>query len=740
MNKKKSRTVSALLAVLLSAALLGGCGSGTNNGVQPASGVLSGGTATTVGINVCTGCHTVATSDWLTSKHANAVDGLDSAGSPTLGQIYTNGVLTNPVTVPVTCKNCHDPNGDSANIIAAGNIGSVARPVVGCEACHGGGSLHYGSGPISLLSGTYDPTALYTIGSATVSGQFLMCTNCHELLNTAGTGTNPSPAHFMVAPIGPQNYITDTHFAVAPVSYGTNTITGYAMDFASETVCADCHHPHKNADINKEWALSAHAVTRPSGAWTVDNWSTLPTCQRCHTTTGYAAYASALGSGNTALAKNILYGTLVTSPVPSTASWKPEMLECKGCHTDNRGALRNPGAYTADYSYSFYVTPPAVAKIYSKASFAYPDLAGSNVCMPCHTGRESGDTIKNLSSGPTPTTFDNLSFISSHHFPSGALMFRAAGYAYGGRDYSNITNYLHDKIGTTSAPNTGTNGPCIGCHMSRPNGVGNHLFMPTSEDELETTIAGIASEVCYQCHGPNDTVFLDMVTTQKGLYANAKAALQYLLEQRNYYLRGTNIYPLRDKTGTASITNGTAAVTGSGTTWTTSTTSGPPVAVGDYFRIDSDGTYYKIIAVGSDISLTLASSYTGTTATANYSIIQKTSIRNWLTQVGTGYVPALTTDTDLTGNTTGKNNMGAAANLYLFANEPGAYAHNRYYTKRLIYDSIDWMDDGVMNYSVGSTLSTICNGVTVTPQPSWCAGAISYLLPYGVLGISAERP
>ena len=128
------------------------------------------------------------------------------------------------------------------------------------------------------------------------------------------------------------------------------------------------------------------------------NWSTSPACQRCHTATGYAAYADALADGNNSRAHDILYGTLNPYPVPSAAKWKPEMLLCKGCHLDIKGAapLRNPGPYTADYSYSFYVTPPTVATIYSVASHAYPDLGGSNQCMPCHTGRQNGDSIKNM--------------------------------------------------------------------------------------------------------------------------------------------------------------------------------------------------------------------------------------------------------------------------------------------------------------------------------------------------------
>ena len=308
-DQKRHHGAFVFLMLFAAVALLGACGNSNKKSTSPA-GAVSLNAATTVGINVCTTCHSVVTTDWLTSKHANAVDGISSAGSPTLGGNYTPG----------SCGKCHDPNGDSVSIIAAGNIGSVARPVVGCEACHGPGSLHAnagGAGAISLLSGTYISTS---IGSAAVSGQFVMCTNCHELLDSTGTTTNPSPAHLTTMPTGTKYTITDTHFATPgnwPGGTGANTIwiNGYAMDFADEKVCTTCHNPHKPATQNREWAQSAHGDKNPfnlnstqtgyfSGAWAHYNWSlaSRAACQRCHTTTGFAAYADALRTGNTAAA------------------------------------------------------------------------------------------------------------------------------------------------------------------------------------------------------------------------------------------------------------------------------------------------------------------------------------------------------------------------------------------------------------------------------------------------------
>ncbi len=691
MNRKKSRSVLALLAVLLAVALLGGCGSGTN-GVPPASGALSGGT-TTVGINVCASCHTVQTAEWLTTKHANAVNGLASTGSPTLGGNYS----------AAACGRCHDPDGDSANIIAAGYIGSVARPIVGCEACHGGGSLHNGSGPISLLSNT---TGTVFGDTVTVSGQLVMCTGCHQLLDpsSGAIAVAASVAHDPAGSVSPKDtryIITDTHFATAGIwtvvtpsyinpptdSIANNTIviSGYAMDYASPTVCTTCHNPHGTADINKDWAASLHADTTKGHAWALFNWSCDGTdpacgtsmlysagtesnnnrwlCQRCHTTTGFAAFAEALGSGNTALADRLILGT--DSRMTYTTGWKPERLQCNGCHSDNRGTMRRIGAFLADYLYwptnssaagtTFSATTvyynaadpvgnPPKLDIYARTSFQFPDLGTSNICVPCHSGRTSGGTVHALNTDPTTTVdFGNLLFGDAHRFTSAATMFKAIGYEYANRVYTNPSSYEHDRIGTAAVPNTGTSGPCIGCHMFQPGQSASHLM--TAVGKTGQVISSVSSEVCFNCHQNSSAGLAAIADNERLAYAAGKSALTYFL--------------------------GPQLLTGVTTTFQVTTT-------------------------------------------------------DWRT-------PG---DLDSTGNTTGKNNLGAFFNSRYLNFERGGYIHNSTYVKRLIYDSIDWLDDNKMNYSVGTSLNAV-DGVANT----WKALAMTYLLPNGVRsGAPSERP
>jgi len=72
-----------------------------------------------------------------------------------------------------------------------------------------------------------------------------------------------------------------------------------------------------------------------------------------------------------------------------------------------------------------------------------------------------------------------------------------------------------------------------------------------------------------------------------------------------------------------------------------------------------------------------------------------------------GFFPYFS-DTDWTSvqDSSGKNNMGGAFNYNLLIHEPGAYVHNLQYARKLIYDSIDFLDDGSLNSSVEATLGS----------------------------------
>src|SRR3990167_3554288 len=90
---------------------------------------------------------------------------------------------------------------------------------------------------------------------------------------------------------------------------------------------------------------------------------------------------------------------------------------------------------------------------------------------------------------------------------------------------------------------------------------------------------------------------------QTGLYRATAIDLPFLMTDGSI----TTVAPYT--TGTASITNGSTAVTGSGTTWTAA-------MVGRKIRFGSDLPWYRIASRSSDTAIVLENVYQGTTNTA----------------------------------------------------------------------------------------------------------------------------
>ena len=101
-----------------------------------------------IGSAACQGCHAQAYALWKTTPHAKAWATLENKGR----------------TYDYTCVGCHsagfDEPGGFCRISEAGD-----RVNVGCESCHGPGSLHAASGNKALIK-----------RQVPVEG----CTNCHH--------------------------------------------------------------------------------------------------------------------------------------------------------------------------------------------------------------------------------------------------------------------------------------------------------------------------------------------------------------------------------------------------------------------------------------------------------------------------------------------------------------------------------------------------------------------------------
>lgn len=90
-----------------------------------------------------------------------------------------------------------------------------------------------------------------------------------------------------------------------------------------------------------------------------------------------------------------------------------------------------------------------------------------------------------------------------------------------------------------------------------------------------------------------------------------------------------------------------------------------------------------------------------------------------LNQIKTGKSTNTNWDNFSPGN--GANTMGASFNYSFLAGDPGSFAHNPLYAKRLIYDSIDWISNASLDDDVAAAVNgvvfsaVVTNPITKTP-------------------------
>jgi hypothetical protein len=331
-------------------------------------------------------------------------------------------------------------------------------------------------------------------------------------------------------------------------------------------------------------------VTETEGAaWVRSDFkgASRQSCQKCHTATGFRNFAD--DPVNYDPANNLFIAT----------GEQREMLYCWSCHTSNAGNLCDPGVFA---NVSEYSTPAARIS-------AVPDIGGSNICMTCHSGRKSGQGIKDKDL-VTEIQGNNFGGFNSHYLAVGGILFRTIGYEFSALDYTNVMAFSHDLIGTTGDPDMGNNGPCVGCHMKTANG---HEFVNVVKSAGQVTDITAYNNVCSKCHADKATLITRLNDLDTG-YNDALDEIVTLLASLPTPIYYGTSYPY-------------------------------------FFNVAAPQIYPNAFKAWPD-----------------------------------------------------KDTIGAAFNLKLLKHMPGAYAHNYEYTRRLIYDSIDFLDDGTFNETVGTTL------------------------------------
>lgn len=393
------------------------------------------------------------------------------------------------------------------------------------------------------------------------------------------------------------------------------------------TNCSACHEPHNPLNgvgkvARKEWQASGHGDINGL-AWVYYDFTIRNTCNACHTPAGFL---KAMGNGWTN-----------TTAASTTVSSGKQPLTCDACHAsdDFANSVRTLGAYKAGMGgYG------AAAK----ASIQFPDVGESNLCIPCHAGRENGDSLK-AGTGTAPYDFTNKTFVNPHYLAAAAVLYGKGGFQFytSGVRYNtygaagkvgHTANWQHGRLGmdnyttTTSAAvrasgaiiDSGNKGHCVSCHLGPKN---THSF--GALEVANATMAGNTggyTRGCYGCHAGSDMDMLAFIDEEKEIWNRMFDFYKWQFEQLGiYFINTINPYFFTDNTYTTSVTN-----------WTTQVTNGPA---------------------------------------------------------------------DLQQR--GLQTMGAAMNLKLLVAERGSFAHNRAFGRALIADSLTFLQKGnVGNRSVAA--------------------------------------
>jgi len=395
------------------------------------------------------------------------------------------------------------------------------------------------------------------------------------------------------------------------------------------TNCSACHEPHNpikgvGQQERKDWAESAHGDVNGLG-WVHYDFTVRNDCNACHTAAGFV---KAMGNNWTN-----------TTAASTTVSSGKQPLNCDGCHSSNDfansvrpiagGFKAGMGGYGAA----------------AKATVQFSDQGQSNLCFPCHAGRENGDSLK-----AGNYNFTNQGFVNPHYLVSAGVWQGKAGFKF----YSSSVRYSVDRpthgVLTADLASVGhsfnskmnadqlAKGSCVACHLGLKN---DHTFSTYSAVKYQFS-TGAEVTGCLGCHSDTD---------------NGRA----------------RYYPTSDVASVA-----------------TRLASG-----GDVQALSLDFFKWQLAQLG----IVYAPAYP-----YFYGADGVTALKNWTIQIpAAAALDAVAyANTEIDAQLLGLQTMGAAMNFATILQDKGAAAHNAKFARAVITDSIVFLQHG----NVGERTST----------------------------------
>jgi hypothetical protein len=437
----------------------------------------------------------------------------------------------------------------------------------------------------------------------------------------------------------------------------------------SSSSCNGCHNPHDMSSllsVNHQWAQSGHADTNDD-AFREQNFLKNTTCNRCHSASGFRYYVTNAQ-------------TAVTVAQLGRYSSAKEVISCPACHTNY--SWRRISSDPAVTSFINFSTPypkyPNVTKRIPGSTFPSPTIGDSKLCIPCHAGRTGNRVGPAITLAATATApFD------SHYFPAAAVMYgkiafidftsqaaalpavpaipastgvqptvAIAATTYGqslitSEDRAGGVTSTHRKLGTTAINGDSHNPAFFTPGHLDANGPCVVCHMTAGHTlNFENPVINTATynQVCINCH-----------TSERGTPLNANNFMEAFVDENRAQMfdaldLGINLLQQR-------------------------------------YNISINLSDDEAQESPQDVSFVRFSdgaALTGATWT------------NYLTTAPPGFSAPLTP-------TQVYKLKGALFNIIVCFKDNAAFLHARTLTRRIIYDALDYLDDGLMNQSVGAT-------------------------------------
>lgn len=763
------RKLSMLFCMLSTAALMYGCGSSNKEGTSSAA--LT--TVATVGDTACVQCHSAA-KDALTgetivtqyqkSAHYQAGQGCESCHGGG-AQHFGVGPIPFPTPDATRCATCHTDTNSTVLATAMSQASSETNPsnpsnhanggyegvATGepCYRCHShegsvlsavaGFTGNYGTtGTTSGTNGILSNNAyklvqdrdftkfkgiqcatchehggvLRTVKTRDASGnvvawdpnvnrkvdQFDLCTSCHSFLEndgatliasgSAASGTKPA-TNFFYHNTAWYRQIASTHWDNPATTGpgGSNTpIEGYVIRKTGANPCFDCHgheaktntrpdaNPARPATTYTDWANSAHAgkiltnkiaaAKNADGTWKSRSQATVDSVMNAYTDDASGTW--------------------------SHYDWdnSSNRATCQRCHTATgaENFMKNPTKYGAD----------------GKRVSGY-DLTGA------------GNSFTHLSGWTTTTKRSDQNELlycwGCHSSPGKGTLHKPGAFSF---YYGNDKTNANPNGVQITFPDAGNSNVCMTCHSGR-----TEVAQIIKNDNRDGSNASI-------------------------MYPHYMASSLIVFGNGGYEYTGRSYaapsYFAHDKIGISATGTGTTSGPCAGCHMTsankhlftnvTKDTAGKITAITSTACATCHTGNYALTAAKLeeekeeyDASLKVLSSAFVTKGiyydahTNNYffndPVARATANRvtNWKAVADT-YTPAASW----------KDVMGAAYNLYTLGHDAG-FAHNRYYSKRLIWDSIDFIFNGKLDDDVVAAIDAQVTAGRITAAEATAAKA-----------------